>query len=333
MMLEDINMTAAVLGALALLMALVCGKPLRRLCSWVGSRLAEVAPQWLRILGRGFTEPLILTVRVVLLAAAALLLPLPWERKTVLAAVVAMSREAGILLLSWGLWRAAPMCQLLVRSVEENTDFASGRTIGRFFENIYRVVVGGFAVLSTLDVMGVPVASLIAGAGVVGLAISLAAQSTLSNLIAGVTLVLEQPFGIGDYVTLGEVEGTVEDISFRSTRLRTPDNVLITVENATVCAEYIHNCTNRTSRLWSFEVNLAYDAGGAQQVSAAIAAMEAVLCADEQVQADTVQAVLERFDPAGVVINVRCYVNTLPFGEYRALKNRLNLRMMDAVQA
>lgn len=329
----DVDILSLAAGLAALLLAVFCGKPLRRLCAWAGGKLSGMTPRWLRILGRGFTEPLILTVRVTLLAAAALLLPLPWDRAATLAAVTAVSRAAGILLLAWGLWRAAPMCQLLLHSVEGSMELSSGKTIGRFFENIYRAVVALFAVLSVLDLAGVPVASLVAGAGVVGLAISLAAQSTLSNLIAGVTLVLERPFGIGDYVTLGEVEGEVEDISFRSTRLRTPDNVLITVENARVCGEYIHNCTSRTSRLWQFELSLAYDDMTSARVSAAVRAVEDVLRADAQVLPDSVQAAVERFDPAGVVVSVRCYVAALPLGDFRDLKNRLNLRVMEAVQA
>lgn len=91
--------------------------------------------------------------------------------------------------------------------------------MGRFFENIFRAVVGVVAGIAVLDALGIPVTGLLTGAGVAGIGITLAAQSTMSNLIAGVALVLEHPFGIGDYVILGSYEGTVEDISFRSTRI------------------------------------------------------------------------------------------------------------------
>ena len=74
----------------------------------------------------------------------------------------------------------------------------------------------GVAALAVLENFGIPVAGLLAGAGVAGLAVSLAAQSTLSSLIAGITLVIERPFRIGDYVTLGTLEGTVQQISLRS---------------------------------------------------------------------------------------------------------------------
>ena len=63
--------------------------------------------------------------------------------------------------------------------------------------------------------------------------------------------------GVG-YIVLGDVEGTVEDISLRSTRIRTPDQVLITVENSKVCAEYIQNANARTQRLWAFTIGLEY---------------------------------------------------------------------------
>ena len=131
--------------------------------------------------------------------------------------------------------------------------------MGHFFENIFHALVGLFAGIAMLDRLGVPVSGLLTGAGVAGLAVSLAAQSTLNNLIAGITLVLERPFGIGDYIVLGDCEGTVEDISFRSTRIRSPDNVAITIENSKITAEYIQNYDRRQSRLWKFAIGLTYD--------------------------------------------------------------------------
>lgn len=319
-------------GAVLLLLAAVCRKPLQRITDLIGEKLLAHAPQWLQILCGGFQEPLILLLRWALLTGAVLALPLPVKQETLLTWILPISRAVMIALVSWGLWRTAPVCRLLLRGVENHPELGSGKTIGRFFENIYKALVAVFAAVSVLDLMGLPASSLIAGAGVAGLAVSLAAQSTLTNLIAGVTLVLEQPFGIGDYVMMGAVEGTVEDISFRSTRLRTPDNVLITVENATVCAEYIHNCTNRTSRLWTFDINLSYETEP-EQLRALADALEGTLRSDSQVRGDTVQVIVERLDAAAVVVNIRCYVTTTVFAEFRALKDRLNRAVMETVHA
>ena len=177
------------------------------------------------------------------------------------------------------------------------------------------------SVLVGLDGLGVPVTSLIAGAGVVGLAITLAAQSTLSGLIAGITLVAEHPFSLGD------VEGTVEDISLRSTRIRTPDQVLITVENSKVCAEYIQNANARTQRLWAFTIGLEYRTS-APQVEQFIRDLTKLLVSDPDVDGQSVQAVLEEFADSSINVNVRMMVNTPGYGDYRALKGRINLAVM-----
>ena len=186
------------------------------------------------------------------------------------------------------------------------------------------------AVLAILELFGVPVAGLLAGAGVAGLAVSLAAQSTLSNLIAGITLVLEHPFGIGDYVILGSSEGTVEDISFRSTRIRTTDNVAVTIENSKVCSEYIQNCNQRSSRLWQFTLGLTYDTTR-EQLNKICHDLAQMLKEQPTVRADTVTVTVDKFNDYSIDVLVRLYVTTLPYGEFLEEKSRLNLKIMQLV--
>lgn len=197
----------------------------------------------------------------------------------------------------------------------------------RFFENVYRVLIVLLGIIMALDLLGVPVTGLLTGAGVAGLAVSLAAQSTLSNLIAGVTLVMEHPFGIGDYVVLGSYEGTVEDISFRSTRIRTADNVVITVENSKICSEYIQNVTNRTTRLWQFTIGVTYDTS-AETIETLCADLKALLCKNPHVSRDTIQVMVSEFADSSINIMVRVYVDTLALAQFNELKSQLNLQIM-----
>ena len=152
-------------------------------------------------------------------------------------------------------------------------------------------------------------------------------QAVGIGFIAGITLVLERPFGIGDYIVLGDCEGTVEDISLRSTRIRTPDQVLITVENSKVCAEYIQNANARTQRLWAFTIGLEYRTS-APQVEQFIRDLTKLLVSDPDVDGQSVQAVLEEFADSSINVNVRMMVNTPGYGDYRALKGRINLAVM-----
>lgn len=317
----------------ALALAAVFGTRLyRSLIRILRSKLLRFMPEWLRILFDGFSGSLVLLLRTFLIYLAVLAFPLPLTpRQTALLAGPVFG-AISIALLGLGFWRSEALCGLLLRSAQNKLDLESNKTMTHFFEKIYRALVVVITILAMLELFGVPVAGLMAGAGVAGLAVSLAAQSTLSNLIAGITLVMERPFGIGDYIVLGNLEGTVEEISFRSTKLRTPDNCLITVENSKVSAEYIQNVTDRDSRLWNFVIGVTYDTPRAKIESLCAALTE--LCKTEPTaQPETVQVCLTSFSASSIDIDVRMYVTALSLADFRAMKNRLNLRIMDLMES
>ncbi len=313
-----------VLGAAVL--PLLYKRFVRRLLDSLHGHLAE----WLYILLDSYVRPSAQILRVSLLYLALMVLPFSFngaEYRTVLRLLFDI---ALVFLVGLGAWRAAPMCRLLLRSAQNRLDLDTNNTMGRFFENIFRALVAIFTGIALLDRLGVPVTGLLTGAGVAGLAVSLAAQSTLSNLIAGITLVLEHPFGIGDYVILGSCEGTVEDISFRSTRIRTTDNIAVTVENSKIRAEYIQNCNQRTSRLWQFNLGLTYDTPK-EKLERVCRDLTDLLQSQPTVQADTVTVVVEKFNDSSIDLLVRLYMTTLPYADFLQEKSRLNLVILQLV--
>lgn len=321
------------LGVTAVLaLAAVFGTRLyRKLIGAVLGRLRKHMPAWLGIVLNGFSEPMVLMLRCGLLYLAVVACPLPLTTAEVLRLVQPFFGAALLLLLAWGFWRSEALCGLLLGSAQSKLDHEDDKTIVRFFEKIYRAVILGVAALAVLENFGIPVAGLLAGAGVAGLAVSLAAQSTLSSLIAGITLVIERPFRIGDYVTLGTLEGTVQQISLRSTQLRTPDNCLITVENSKVCAEYIQNATERDSRLWNFVIGVTYDTTRAQ-LEALCAGLAELCRADPAVRPETVHVAVAAFNASSIDIDVRLYCTALGLAEFREMKTRLNLQIMGLME-
>ena len=111
-----------------------------------------------------------------------------------------------------------------------------------------RVLVVLFGVLSIVQSLGVNVFSILAGLGIGGLAIALAAKDTASNFFGSLMILFDQPFSRGDWVKIGTVEGTVEDIGFRSTKIRTFYDSLAVVPNATVAESDIDNMGRRKNR-------------------------------------------------------------------------------------
>lgn len=313
----------ALLLCLAVVLPILYARVIRRVLRRLHGHLTE----WLYILFDSYVQPSALILRALLLYLAALWFPL-LAGQTALQTVLRLLFDLALtFLLGLGAWRAAPMCRLLLRSAQNHLDLTTNNTMGRFFENIFRALVAIFTGIALLDRIGVPVTGLLTGAGVAGLAISLAAQSTLSNLIAGITLVLEHPFGIGDYVILGSSEGTVEDISFRSTRIRTTDNVAVTIENSKICSEYIQNCNQRSSRLWQFTLGLTYDTPP-EKLSQMCAALTELLQAQPTVQPGTVTVTVDKLNDYSIDLLVRLYLTTVPYGDFLREKSRLNLEII-----
>ncbi len=121
---------------------------------------------------------------------------------------------------------------------------------------VFVVVVG---ILMILQNLGVNVTTLIAGLGLGGMAIAFAAQKTVENVFGSITILIDSPFQIGDYVKIGDTEGIVENIGFRSTRIRTFYNSLVSIPNANVATDKIDNMGLRPARRCRQVLGLHYD--------------------------------------------------------------------------
>lgn len=121
---------------------------------------------------------------------------------------------------------------------------------------VFVVVIG---VVFSADNLNIDVSSLLAGLGLGGLAFALAAKDLLGNFFGSLTVLLDRPFHIGDWVIIGDVEGSVEEVGFRSTRIRTFYNSLITLPNATLTTTTIDNMGARRFRRMKTMLGLTYD--------------------------------------------------------------------------
>lgn len=131
-------------------------------------------------------------------------------------------------------------------------------SIRQLVENLFAVIAATLAVVTVLAQFGFDVVSIIAGLGIVGIAVGFAAQSTLSNFIAGITLLIERPFRIGDWVTINGQEGKVVKIALRTTWLRTRDNIFTMIPNDSVASTDIINYSAEGATRLNIPVGIAY---------------------------------------------------------------------------
>jgi len=134
------------------------------------------------------------------------------------------------------------------------------RSLHAFIRTGTKILLGFLAALIVADAVGINVTSLIAVLSVAGLAVSLAVQSTLSNLAGGIQILTTKPFKVGDYVDAGGTGGTVQEIGMVHTKLLTPDNKLIYIPNSDVAAAKITNYSTEERRRVDLVFGASYDA-------------------------------------------------------------------------
>ncbi len=159
----------------------------------------------------------------------------------------------------------------------------------RFF-----IVVMG--VILILQNNGYNVASLIAGLGIGGLAVALAARETLANFFGSITIILDKPFRVGDWVKIGSEEGTVEEVGFRSTRIRTFYNSLVSLPNSKVADTAIDNLGLRKYRRLKLLLGLTYSTSP-QQMEAFVEGIKALVKSNEHIRQDYYEVHFNNFGP------------------------------------
>ncbi|MEM7349672.1 MAG: mechanosensitive ion channel family protein [Acidobacteriota bacterium] len=122
-----------------------------------------------------------------------------------------------------------------------------------------KILTIAFGLVFIADTLDLPIRSILAGLGIGGLAIALAAQDLVKNLFGSILVIMDQPFSVGDYVSVGSVSGTVEELGFRSTRIRTPDNSVVTLPNSNLITTSVDNLGMRRYRRWKTMLGLTYD--------------------------------------------------------------------------
>ncbi len=199
-------------------------------------------------------------------------------------------------------------------------------TLRGFFSSLAYYAVVVFTIIAVLAQFGVQTTSFIAVIGAAGLAIGLALQGTLSNVAAGVMLLLFRPFKIGDYIEGGGLAGTVKGISLFVTELATPDNVQIIAPNSQLWGSAIKNYSFHPTRRVDIVIGIAYE----DQIDKALAAIVDECKKDSRVQADPApMAAVTDLGDSSVNFTVRVWCNAadywgLKFDLTKNLKNRMD---------
>jgi small-conductance mechanosensitive channel len=180
--------------------------------------------------------------------------------------------------------------------------------------------------------LGVPVTGLIAGLGVGGLAIALAAQSTLENFIGGIILYADQPVKVGDFCRFGDRRGFVEDVGLRSTRIRTLDRSLVTVPNADFAKMELENLSGRDKILLRETIRLRYETTH-DQLLAVMSALEDMLHGHPELSDERLRVRFNGFGPSFQEVELYGYAETGDWPEFTRIREEILLEVLKIIEA
>jgi len=188
------------------------------------------------------------------------------------------------------------------------------------------------ALLATLRHFGVDPTPVLAGLGVGGLAIALAAQKTLENVIAGASLIFDQAVRVGDFLKIGDIEGTVDSIGLRSTRIRTLGRTIVSVPNGQIANMNLETLSARDKFWFHHVVGLRYETTN-DQMHAVLDGIRGLLVRHPSIDGDSIRVRFLRLGPFSLDVDVFAYVLALDWNHFLEIQEQLLFDLTAVVAA
>ena len=197
-------------------------------------------------------------------------------------------------------------------------------------QRIVKTLIVAFGLLAVLAVAGVNVTAAVAGLGVGGLAVALAAQKTIENLFGGATLFADQPVRVGDFCRFGDQVGTIEEIGLRSTRIRTLDRTVVAIPNAEFSHLHLENFAKRDRMRIYTMIGVRYETT-AEQLRYLLARLRELLLEHPRITDDPARVRFVGFGAYSLDLELFAYADTADWNELLQIREDLYLRIMEVV--
>ena len=230
--------------------------------------------------------------------------------------------------LVWTAYRLTSVASLSLQLFVKNTKIEIDTQIITLMSKLLKIGVVIIGALITLQNLGVNVLSLLAGLGIGGLTLALAAKDTAANFFGSLMIFIDQPFKVGDWIVTSQGEGTVEEIGFRSTRLRTFYSSIISVPNALIASEEIDNMGRRQARRVKTELALTFDTRP-EKIKAFIDEIKTLLKNHPSVQKHTYHVVFNNYASSSLNILLYFFLNVENWSQELNTKEEIFLRIYD----
>jgi MscS family membrane protein len=291
---------------------------------WLRKRKQSLSPVWTAI-----SSPLWLVFGTGLHVLCVKYLRLPLLQRHYYQIVIGVVLIVGF---NWLLWRILQQLAQRVRQRAIYTGRSGAGSVMLLGERILKALILIFSIFLILGTLGFNMTTALAGLGIGGIAVAFAAQKTLENLFGGISLLGDEVIHIGDVCRFGDRLGTVEDISLRSTRIRTPERTELSIPNGSLATMNVENLSRRDKLLFNTKLGLRYETS-ADQLRYVLAQIRRLFYEHPKVETEGARIRFIGYDNSALILEVFCYVLTRDNAEFLAIQEDLLLRIMDIVDA
>ena len=194
-----------------------------------------------------------------------------------------------------------------------------------------RIIIYIIVAFMVISELGYDISGFITSLGIGGVVITLAAQDTAKSMIGGALIILDKPFKVGDYIKVGTFEGTVEEITFRSTNIRTLDNSVLHIPNSEMSISAIINFSEMEKRRYYSRLTLELNTK-LEDVEIVKNQIQEMLKSREDIFQDTVNVKFENISANGMELLVIGYINVINYGQFLEIKEQINYAIMNILK-
>ena len=242
-------------------------------------------------------------------------------------------RGISIFIVFWGLFRLADVLVDVMASVSSASGNDSFRGFGNLVKKSLRVFIIIVGVVMVIDNLGYNIGGILATLGIGGAAFAFAAKDTIANLYGSIALALDRPFRVGDWIQVGSVvDGDVEEIGLRSTKVRTWPKTVISIPNAVLANEMINNWSRMPKRRVKQVVGVTYETNP-ETMEQIVEAIRDVLRTDEGVNQEFILVNWTDFGSSSLDILVYYFTTTTKWLEHMDIRQRINVKIAKVVAA
>ncbi|MFZ3578979.1 mechanosensitive ion channel family protein [Virgibacillus sp. DJP39] len=240
-------------------------------------------------------------------------------------------RASVIIVISRGLYNLSAGSSILFHKLNERTSTRFDPILIPFFSKGIRFIIVAISFSIVAQEFEYDVNGFVAGLGLGGLAFALAAKDAIGDLLGGIIIITEKPFTIGDWIMTSNVEGVVEEINFRSTKVRTFEQALVTVPNAPLANENISNWSKMGKRRISFHLGVTYDTPKIK-LEIVIEGIRELLQNHQEIHQDTIFVTFDHYNDSSLDIFLYFFTKTTDWKKFLLVKEEINFSIMQILE-